>query len=136
MYKVKVNEWKLAKNAAREDYLGFARLYQEQAAPGRPEIFIKIHQKIRCIQDLRKYLKNHGEDETAFFAEARDSQVPIPEHIQFCDSNGKVEDNDAAVVAVSEQPKQAMVGATQNDVCNCHASENHWGLTSVLTSSW
>ncbi|KAF7502796.1 hypothetical protein GJ744_005033 [Endocarpon pusillum] len=69
MYKDKLNKWKMGKNASRQDWLAFARLYQCRTA-GTSETSIQIYNKIRRIQDLKKYLKSHDEQEDAFFAEA------------------------------------------------------------------
>lgn len=88
MYKDKLNKWKMGKNASRQDWLAFARLYEECRAAGISETFIQIYNKIRRIQDLKKYLKSHEEVEDAFFAEAMASQIPTPDHVRYCNSDG------------------------------------------------
>lgn len=88
MYKDKLNKWKTGKNACRQDWLAFARLFEESRAAGKNEMFIQIYNKIRRIQDLKKYLKSHDEREDAFFAEAMASQVLTPEHVRYCNPDG------------------------------------------------
>jgi hypothetical protein len=87
MYKEKLNKWRMGKNASRQDWLAFARLYECRTA-GISETSIQIYNKIRRIQDLKKYLKSHDEQEDAFFAEAMASQVPTPEHVRYCNPDG------------------------------------------------
>jgi len=88
MYKAKLSEWNMGKNATRQDWLAFAKLYQGGRAAGSPQVFVQIHNKVRRIEDLRRYLKSHKEEEQTFFIEAMDANVVIPEHINRCTADG------------------------------------------------
>jgi hypothetical protein len=84
----------MGKNASREDWLAWAKLYlEERASTSSSEIYIQVHNKIRRIQELRRYLKNHGEREEAFFDEAKRSRAPVPQYIQICAPDGSVATN-------------------------------------------
>ncbi|KIW13041.1 hypothetical protein PV08_08228 [Exophiala spinifera] len=87
-YKANLKSWGIGKNASRADWLYFLRVHQERLDSGMSETFLLIHNKIRRIQDVRRYLKGHREDEAAFLAEALASEVPKPEYIHLCDANG------------------------------------------------
>ena len=86
MYKARFNEWSWAKNASRPDWLAFARLRKKLDDTGLSHVCVQMHNKIRNLQDLRRYLKSHDEEEAAFFDEAATADIPV--HVQCCDANG------------------------------------------------
>ncbi|OCT53075.1 hypothetical protein CLCR_09787 [Cladophialophora carrionii] len=89
LYKEKLKGWEIGKNATREDWLAWAKLYLEKrAVTNSSEIYIQIHNKIRRIQELRRYIKNHGVREEAFFDEAMRSEAPVPRYIRLCNQDG------------------------------------------------
>jgi hypothetical protein len=81
MYKSRLASWNVGKNASRKDYLVLARLFADRQSRGLPEGTFEVHNKIRNIEDLRKYLRQHDENEEAFFTEARASSAAIPAYI-------------------------------------------------------
>lgn len=89
MYKARFHEWGWSKNASRQDWLMFAKLYQQRRDINTHEVFIQMLNKVRRIQDLRRYLKAHNEREEAFFIEAVAFDAPVADHMYFCDADGK-----------------------------------------------
>ena len=87
-YKAQLNTWNMRKNNSRNDWLAFARLYQD--AGRASEVYILMYHKVRRIQDLRRYLKSHGEEENTFLAEAKLSVAPIPTDFCFCNRDGTI----------------------------------------------
>lgn len=92
MYKTKLKGWKMGKNAIRADWLVFMKFYQERLEAGMNETFMLIHNKVRRIQDLRRYLRAHREAEDTFLAEAMASKVPIPGYMHLCHADGSLAD--------------------------------------------
>ena len=104
----------MGKNATRKDYLAFAWLYQpKHADTSKPEIYVRIHHKVCRIQDLRRYLKNHGEQEEAFFDEAIRSSVSVPPYIHVCNADGSI----ATDATLDEPASQAQVSTAQSRPC-------------------
>jgi tetratricopeptide (TPR) repeat protein len=85
MYKKKFTQWGLRKHANRADWLAFAKLYEQGRISEQPEVFIEIHNRVRAIAHLRRYLKNTNEFEGEFFVEAMKSQTMIPQHVCYAD---------------------------------------------------
>lgn len=83
MYKGRLASWKVGKNASRKDYLVLARHFADRQSRGFPEGSFEVHNKIRGIDDLRRYLIQHGEKEEAFFAEAVAGTTPTPSYIHY-----------------------------------------------------
>ncbi|ETI25042.1 hypothetical protein G647_04412 [Cladophialophora carrionii CBS 160.54] len=55
LYKEQLKRWEMGKNAKRQDWLAWAKLYLEKRAiTNSSEIYIQIHNKIRRIQELRR----------------------------------------------------------------------------------
>jgi hypothetical protein len=82
MYKGKLAEWKVGKNVSRIGYLWIARLISEHLSRGFPEGSFEVHNKIRGNNNLRRYLKQHGESEENFLAEAVAILTPKPSNIR------------------------------------------------------
>ncbi|KAK6383101.1 hypothetical protein LTS17_003771 [Exophiala oligosperma] len=90
MYKARLKRWNIGKNATRADWLVFMQSYQERLEAGMNDTFMLIHNKIRRIQELRRYLRAHREDEDAFVAEAMASEIPIPGYMHLCHADGSL----------------------------------------------
>ncbi|KIW69104.1 hypothetical protein PV04_04999 [Phialophora macrospora] len=113
LYKEQLRAWGMGKNATRDDWLAWAKLYlEERAITSSSEIYIQVHNKIRRIQELRRYLKNIGEREEAFFDEAMRSQAPVPQHIHICNPDGSVAMN----TKPSEPQCQAAVSVPRKEI--------------------
>jgi hypothetical protein len=82
MYKGKFASWKIGKNGIRKDYLELARLITEHRSGGFAEGSFEVHNKIRSIEDLKRYLKQRGETESEFFAEAMAAPTSTPPYIR------------------------------------------------------
>lgn len=109
----------MGKNASRQDWLVFAKIYEQRRAAGIADTLVRIHNKIRRIQDLNKYLKSHGEREETLFAEAVASQVPIPRYVCCCNPDG----SKAMYPEDTEQPRQVDFDISKDDILGPPASQ-------------
>ncbi|KAJ9603729.1 hypothetical protein H2200_011915 [Cladophialophora chaetospira] len=131
-YKNHINRWRLGKNAMRQDWLAFARLHQQrQAVVGNSEIFVQIHHKIRRIQDLRRYLKNHEEQQEAFFDEAMSPSINVPSYIHVCNADGSLADLGSGDPALQTQIGATPDGHSHGDISNPSSTDVGNGLHDV-----
>jgi hypothetical protein len=109
MYKDQLKKWKIGKYASRDDWLAAAKILQASSR-GLDQAEVLIHQKVRRLPDLRRWLRSQADKEDDFLAEAQRLNSDIPEHIHEYNP--------------TRSPQRSMVALVQDSSASATATDN------------
>jgi hypothetical protein len=122
MYKSRFDRWGFGKNTTKQDWQAFVILRDRKKAAGVDLRQVQIHQRIRRLSELERFLRKQDVSEEEFLKEATESGMTVPDHVRSIPSSCNDPEQVVQVVTVCKPTE---------DACNKCANDSLVPLNAV-----